>query len=360
LIWVVGILLASAGLPWVAWLTLKNQDQSSRLRKTLESPWAWRFIAVFTAFAWTLWPWLLKRNRPDWEIGLSAACLLACAVLLIRPRGIAYLTAGATGAALLLCMSLFHGSSAWYDCGWHFESIHHPVMYVGMTDNLPAILSSNFNTNRPFPTGDATPHGWPMDGLELTAFTIPSHLLWKYPDAAIEISTRTFLNSLFWMIFILSCLGVGMHAVRRDARILIAMAAPWLVYFCFPPQIQERYLLFAAAISCLCAGVSTGMTLLGVFLSLTTLMMMLHAMLSKADYNSQIEFGKNLARQFPSFFTHDAGEKLLTLVNGTHPDLGYAVLLCGLVFLYFSIAPRWRRNAAAARTVAAKAPTPIL
>jgi hypothetical protein len=192
------------------------------------------------------------------------------------------------------------------------------------------------------PDGTAVTHEWPLDGLDLIAFTIPADYLWHYPRQDMEVRTGDFLNRLFWVTVGLCCLGCGMQALRRDSRVLVALAAPWVMYFCFPPQIQERYLLFAAAISCICAGVSVGMTLLGVFLSLTTVVMMLDVMLSRADYGNRIELSKILAKQFPSWFTSDAGDKLLSLVSGTHPDLGYAVLLCGLVFLYFSIAPRWR------------------
>jgi hypothetical protein len=341
LTWVITILLASIFLPWVSWLTLKNGvETKARWKKMLASPWAWRAIAAFTAFALVVWPWMLKRNRSDWEIGLSAACLLACCVLLIRPRGIAALAATSTGIALLLCMSLFHGSTAWYDCGIRFGTIHWPKMYVdsvdrarassshGLTENLPAVLVNDFD--------------WPMEDMKITFFTIPAHWLLHYPAVAIDISMKEFLQGLFLTTLLLCCLGVGMHARRRDARILIALAAPWLIFFCFLPQIHERYLLFVAGISCICVGTSIGMTLIGILLSIITFAMTLHAMLTNAGSHSRHLLGSILASEFPSLFTDKAGDKLLEMLNGTRSglDLGYAVVLCGLIFLYFSLAPQ--------------------
>ena len=81
--------------------------------------------------------------------------------------------------------------------------------------------------------------------MGMTFFTIPAKLLWLYPAAAIDVSVKGFLMACFWTTLILSALGAGMHARRRDARVLIALTAPWLLFFCFPPQIAERDLLFA-------------------------------------------------------------------------------------------------------------------
>ena len=84
------------------------------------------------------------------------------------------------------------------------------------------------------------------------------------------------------------------------------------------------------------------MTLLGIFLSVVSFAMLLLAMLV-ADGSDRSGFGMLLTRQFPRWFSTNTGERLRTILNGTHPDLGYAVVLCGLIFLYFSIAPRGRR-----------------
>jgi hypothetical protein len=338
--WLCCVLAAAVGLPWVAWLTLeKPAEQDAQpvpvWRKILSLPWAWQVIAAVGVIALIFWPWLLKRNHSQWLEGVSATAAMILAVQLIRPRGISVLAAAAFGTAMLLCMSLFHGSSAWYDCGFHFGTIHWPHMFQNSVDrlgpdNLPAVLYRDFN--------------WPAHDLAVVAFTIPQNFIWRYPEAAFDVSIGGFLQTLFAATLVLCCLGAGMHARRRSPRVLIALSAVWLMFFCFPPQISERYLLFAAGISCICAGASAGMTLLGVFLSLVSFVMMFNTLLAGAAGSNRQHFGKELARQFPQWFDSNSGEKLLSIINVTHPDLGYAVILCTLIFLYFSIAPA-RRNA---------------
>jgi hypothetical protein len=328
LVWILGVLIAATAMPFVSWLTLEipaSLKTVPRWRKILASRWAWEFIAAFAAFALVVWPWLLKRNLDRWWVGIEVAGAMVAAVLFVRPRGVVYVTAGAVGAALLLCMSLFHGSTAWYDCGIHFGLIHWPYLIMGLTDNLPGILQHDFN--------------WPAMDIDITAFTIPAGWIGHAPH---DVSMRIFLRSLFWIMLLLCSLGAGMHARRRDPRILIALTGPWLMFFCFPAQIHERYLLFAAGVSCICAGVSLGMTLLGVFLSAVTFAMTLHSMLVNATPGNQRALGLLLAKQFPGWFNANTGNQLLQVLYGTQPDLGYAVVLCALIFVYFSIAPRRR------------------
>lgn len=82
------------------------------------------------------------------------------------------------------------------------------------------------------------------------------------------------------------------------------------------------------------------MTLLGIFLTIVTFVMTLHCMLAAAGATGRHELGVLLGGQFPGCFSSGSGEMLLRVLNGTHPDLGYAVVLCGLIFLYFSPALR--------------------
>jgi hypothetical protein len=85
------------------------------------------------------------------------------------------------------------------------------------------------------------------------------------------------------------------------------------------------------------------MTLLGMFLSAVTFAMTLHCMLANAGPGNQRALGLRLGKQFPHWFNENTGNQLLRVLFGTHPDLGYAVILCALIFLYFSLSPG-RRN----------------
>jgi hypothetical protein len=331
-IWVIGVLAAAVGLPFVGWLTLEKPNSADtapvpRWRHVLASKWAWRGIAAFAAIVLVMWPWWIKRNHADWLIGSGCAIAMIAGVLLIRPRGIAILATAAVGTALLLCMSVFHGSSAWYDCGFTFPANHYPWMALGMADNLPAIMVRDFN--------------WHRLDLKETAFTIPAQFFLRYPAKATDISTGSALQALFNFTLLLCSLGAAMHARLRGSRLLVALSGIWVMMFCFPPQVHERYLVFAAGISCICMGTSVGMTLLGMFLSVAASVMMLNNLLATASSAGQLgAFSKGLVEQYPKLFSNHSGDEILRTLNGANPDLGYAVVLCGLVFLYCSLAPQ--------------------
>jgi hypothetical protein len=388
LLWVCCVLIAAAGLPWVAWLTMELPGTANSpdaqpppqatpvplWRRLLASPWAWRAISAMGVLLLVIWPWFIQRNRSNWLVGLQWTVLLMIAVQIIRPRAIAWLSAGATGVALLLCMSLFHGSTGWYTCAFEYPQIHSPWMTADpaanqQTDNLPAVMVADFQ--------------WSRHSLRAIAFTIPAEYTWHstgkardftgrllnlplqlvylswdslvnavswiihrtYSDAAIEISVGGLLHFLFRFTLLLCSLGLGMHAWRNSSRVLIALTAIWLMYFCLPPQIHERYLVFAAGISCICIGSSVGMTLLGILLSLLSFAMTLTEMMVTNAHNLG-SLGKELARQFPKLCNNNSGHQLLQTINGVdgnYPDLGYAIILCTMIFLYFSIAPQ-RKN----------------
>jgi hypothetical protein len=130
--------------------------------------------------------------------------------------------------------------------------------------------------------------------------------------------------------------GVGLQARRRDQRMLVALVTPWLVFFCFPVQIQERYLLFGAAASAICIGDSVGMALLGWFLMLVSAAMTLNVMMS-GDDEKLVRLGQVLSERLPWLCSPDAGQTLYNYINNSHPDLAWGVLLTTCVFLYISL-----------------------
>jgi hypothetical protein len=309
IVWIIGLMLAAIAGPFVARLRLRGPQKMPLWRHLMASQWTFPAVAVIGTFLLVSWPWMLKVNRQNWLIGECAGVALATATRWLRPRGIPFVAAGAVGAAMLLCMSVFHGFSAWYDCGIHFGTVHRPVLTVGKPDNLPAILRDHYD--------------W-SDDLATTGITLPAHSVFSFwSRTEVNVSEGSLLRGIF--LFLLG---------------LIAIVTPWLMFFCFAPQIDERYLLFAAGISCICAGISTGMTLLGVLLSIVTAVMTLQQMLGAASRANLQAFGNSLHQQFPSIFDRDGGQLLLRIADGTHPDLGFAVVLIGFIFLYFTLAMR--------------------
>jgi hypothetical protein len=108
-----------------------------------------------------------------------------------------------------------------------------------------------------------------------------------------------------------------------------------VVFFAFLPQMHERYLIYAAGVGCTLTAVSAGFTLLGVFMSIWTTFMTLHPMLSSAA-------GGGRLTQFLTEISPTASNTLLRFLKLTHPDMGYAIILVALIFMYVSVAPRKR------------------
>jgi hypothetical protein len=49
------------------------------------------------------------------------------------------------------------------------------------------------------------------------------------------------------------------------------------------------------------------------------------------------DFGQHLSSEFPSVFSPQSGDTILSVVQGTHPDIGWGILVVGAVFFYFTI-----------------------
>jgi hypothetical protein len=124
----------------------------------------------------------------------------------------------------------------------------------------------------------------------------------------------------------------GAWAMRRferggDVRFLLAMAAPWIVYFAVFPKMHERYLLWGAVCGCCCVAVGLGPALLAVFFSLCSLTMSLFQMIPRHRPNLfLVEIGPNAGR-----ILHDA-------IVPTYPGLGWAILLATAVWIWLTVA----------------------
>lgn len=291
-------------------------------------------ITLLVVVAMIFWPWLGQQNRHDWRIGLGFTLLIAAIIPFIhRPRHILLLTAGALGAAALMTMVYFNGSSAWWICGWKYGTFHWPVMQMGVSSNLPGILQNRYD--------------WRSPNQIIELWEVPPDWIWGYPKIGITFTIKQVLATVYAITLALSALGIGLQARRRDPRILIALTAPWLMFFCFPVQIHERYLLYAAGVGAITIGAGLGPALLILFLSCVTWLMTMHVMLNHAAGNGERgrrAFGDLMQDQFPRLFGPDAANQLHRFIRGTYPDIGWAVLLCAGIILYLSLAPSRSRS----------------
>jgi hypothetical protein len=333
-IWIFEMLLAAALVPWLLWALMPAQSQpsDSRWKTILQHRWTWIAGAVFFIMAIVYWPWLLRQNRSSWFMGLLAGTALATASLLLRRKTLPYLLSAVVAGGLFACIALFHGSTSWWDCGFHYGSIHWPYMITGPTSNLPGIFRIRF--------------GWD-EGADQIAFTLPAiHAHWPgffanqqwWPAVDLDVTAKMLFTTIYALMLLLSGIAIGLQARRNDRRILVALATPWIMFFLFSVQMQERYLLYGAAAAACCIGDSIGMALLGFLLTIASAIMETTRMLNweTADL---VGFGQNLNKAFPHIFSPDGGQTILQYLQAMHPDMGWGILVVGMIFLYVSFMP---------------------
>jgi hypothetical protein len=231
---------------------------------------------------------------------------------------------GLAGALAFASMWLFGTSYAWFDASYAYGTDHWPHMMVGVTSNLPGIMDVRYNWSH-------------TQGPMTVLFQIGGH----------DITLRTFLFAIFAFMLLLSAVGLAMHDRRNSTRFLVALVTPWLAFYAIPCQIHERYLLFAACVACVCIGHSVGMTLLGVFCTILTLMMTQQVMFHRGGL---IASDRLLHETVPWLFAGDGFVmRWNAFIRGTHPDIGWAVLLVLGVFLYITLTPLFVRRGANCR-----------
>jgi hypothetical protein len=345
--WIAGMLLAAGAIPWLLrWLAPDSIPSGSptsfrdRVMQILRSQWTWIACGALLIFFSAYWPCFLSQNRQYWLYGVVASAALAATALLIRPRNQAYLLAAVIAVGLLSCICLFHGSTAWWDCGIHYGSIHWPYLKTGPVNNIPALFEERW--------------GWPRE-VSTIAFTLPAisghwpafitKTLWGYPAASLDVTEKMLFFSIYLVALLLSGIAIGLQARRGDRRMLVALTTPWIMFFLFPAQIQERYLLYASGAAVCCIGDSVGMALLGLMLTFCSTLMHFACMMmfDQADIDG---FGRLLTKEFPSICTPTAGQTFKHYIDNTHPDMAWGVLVIGLIFLYQSFMPTKRRPTA--------------
>lgn len=191
----------------------------------------------FFTFAIVVSPWILK-GAASWA--MVAGTALIATVLCARAGGSRYWTwaPGLTAAVAFAVGNLNHGSFAWLKIGYLYGSERYPYLFISSCYNLPSLLSNwNFSLKQAF---------W---SLHLGSFQVAFTPQWT-------------LRILYLVTLLLCSLGAARHARRRDPRLLIAIATPWLLMFALLGQMHERYLLWGAVLSAVALGVSVRLSAL--------------------------------------------------------------------------------------------------
>jgi hypothetical protein len=336
-IWIFEMLLAVAAVPWLLRIFMPAVPKTSeqRWKMILHSRSTWISVSAILIVAVVFWPWLLPRNHSGWYFGLIAGVAAAASALMLPRRCQGYVLAAILGGGLFSCIALFHGSTCWWDCAVHYGSIHWPYLFIGPTSNIPAIFQLRF--------------GWPRD-VDQIVFTLPAiHGHWPHfitsrsywPAFDLDVTAKVMFNTIYGVTLLLSGIAIGIQTRRNDRRALVAFVTPWIMFFLIPVQIQERYLLYGAAAAACCIGESVGMTLLGIVLTLFSLMMPMKILVDIGSSDLD-QLGENLSRAVPWLFSPDSGNTIKQYLDGTQPDIAWGILIVGLVFLYVSLTPSSR------------------
>jgi len=198
------------------------------------SPW---LLGTFESGRWAWNP-----SAISWVAGVVLAAALGLALWKgrnpeVRP---APWLAGAALAALVLCIPLFGADLAWMKVGFLFGSGHFPVLRMGRTPNLPALLEI-----------------W-VPALQGRATPLLRAALWLVYAAGLVFSARVTARA----------------AEEPHPRILAAFAAPWLLSFALLPQMHERYLIYGAVVTAAAAVALRGFVLLHLAITALALLAM--------------------------------------------------------------------------------------
>jgi hypothetical protein len=253
-------------------------------------------LAGFTATAGlTVSPWLL-RTPVAW---IALAAIAGFGLLFFRtyklPHAGAWV-AGILGCAVFLIGAFAGGSFAWLNVGFIYGSEHYPYLFISSCYNLPSLLSKV---------------GWSLKDSFLSAHLGSLHL---------HITLQWTLRLLYLCGLVLCARGLARHLRDRDPRVLIAIAAPWLLMFALLGQMHERYLIWGAVVSAVALGVSVRLSIIHFIISIASTAMIVQVML----------IDKKLEATLPA----------IAVLKHLRPYGSIVVLGCVAVYLWDTISTR--------------------
>ena len=199
-------------------------------------------------------PWLFR--TPAAWIGIATvAGISSLFVVRCRPPHPAVWLAGIMGCAAFVIGAFTGGSFAWLQVGFIYGSEHYPYLFISSCYNLPSLLAKV---------------GWSLKDSFLSAHLGSLHL---------HITLQWTLRLLYLCALVLCTRGLARHVRDRDPRVLIAIAAPWLLMFALLGQMHERYLMWGAVVSAVALGVSVRLSIIHFIISIASTAMIVQVML---------------------------------------------------------------------------------
>jgi hypothetical protein len=255
-----------------------------------------RLLAGFVVtIALIVSPWLL-RTPAAWIAVAAVAGISFLFVLRYQlPHGAAWL-AGMIGCAAFVIGAFTGGSFAWLQVGFIYGTEHYPYLFISSCYNLPSLLSKV---------------GWSLKDSFLSAHLGSLHL---------RITLQWTLRLLYLVALALCARGLARHLRDRDPRVLIAIAAPWLLMFALLGQMHERYLMWGAVVSAVALGVSVRLSIIHFIISAASTAMIVQVMLTD----------KKLEATLPT----------IDVLKHIRPYGSIVVLTCVAVYLWETISTR--------------------
>lgn len=301
---------------WVGCCAAAGVLASVRRTSLLRGRWLVALCLSATAIALVLVPaWSKAQEATKLAQLISLALGLCIFGWFVRPRWIPAMALAGLAASMLLLMPLYGASDNWFRIGFGYGTRHFRHMAMGPVSNLASILDTAFDVHDP----------------ESTATTIS---LFGWPGNAISISWQQLLFGVYGVLTVLSCIAMAIHDRRNNRRFLIAAIAPLVFFVTFPTQIHERYPLYAAVCTATIVVCGVGPALLHALAAALSFLIILHAMLLAGSRSSEV--------------ASDGGAKLLRNLSGTHPGIGYLLILLALVYLWSAIPTRRRDSSSVA------------
>jgi len=257
---------------------------------------ALRMLAGFVATtALIVSPWLL-RTPAAW---ISVAAVIVVSLLFLLRYKLPYADAwlaGILGSAIFVAGSFTGGSFAWLQIGFIYGTEHYPYLFISSCYNLPSLLGQV---------------GWSLKDSLLSG---------RIGSLDLHLTLQWALRLLYLGALALSAHGLTRHLRARDPRVLIAIAAPWLLMFALLGQMHERYLMWGAVVSAVALGVSVRLSIIHFIISIASTAMIVHVML----------IDKKL----------DPTLRAIDFLHGVRPYASFVVLACVAVYLWDALAVR--------------------
>ena len=199
-------------------------------------------------------PWLLH-TPAAWIALLAVTTASSLLVLQAKlPHRAAWIS-GMTGCAAFVIGVFTGGSFAWLRVGFLYGSEHYPFLVISSCYNLPSLLSKvGWSLKDPF---------WSV----------------HFGFLDLHVTLQWTLRLLYLGALAVCSYGAARRVRDRDARVLIAITAPWLLMFALLGQMHERYLMWGAVVSAVAMGVSLRLSIIHFVISAASTTMIVHVML---------------------------------------------------------------------------------